>query len=259
MIKEIKMVTSDDCCWIKRFDERGNQIEYLEYNYFDSDNLSVHYSREYDENNNLVRDIDNISGIEYNYEYDINNNIICEKSDNEIIKQFNYDENNKLISINYDDGIVTQFTYNEKGDCILEVDIKDCKIKRTKVIVYDYNNLSLIYKEYFRDKLLGTTEGYIKYLNKIGDEKVLCNKYNKIKFNENINYIENNIYDERGLLIESNKNENGEKYIYDNENKLVSTICSDGLIIDGEYNEYGDIIKLKFNDGYYENYEYIYY
>ena len=268
MIKEMRFKNNEGFIKIKRFNEKGNEIE-VEYT---TPENSDGYKIIYDENDRVSSVIYNKGKVE-NYEYDENGNNILYYTNEGIRYSHRYNEKNLIIESDYGNGYICYFEYNENGHVVKETTYKNSIIIAEKIYEYDYEKLSSYIKinDYNGDnevwitynKVMGLNSNIKSYKSTEGVDYV--KEFNELdlltKYTDNTNgLVINYEYDENGFKIK--RYDSGgydRKYYYDENNRLIKIKDNSGMIINQEYNEKGDIIKMTSSDGMCEEYEYIYY
>ncbi len=234
--------------------------------------------KEYDENNNLIKQTDELGQV-YEYNYDENRNLI-EAIDPEgnierwIYNEFNkinshidkmgnttaysYDTNGNLISVNYPDSSGISYTYNARGQVTGYTD----QLGNKTVYNYDaYGYVSLTkdpldYEKHFNNDILGNIVQYTgPEGNKTGYEYNYNNKVVKITDSEGS--TEEYIYNNRKDLIRViDKNDNNTEFEYDKRHLLLTVTNALGETVEYSYRADGKMAEKIIEGVNHTQYEY---
>lgn len=250
------------------YDNNGNVLktvntngeeETKEYNTFGNvvkvtDNEGIETNYEYDGNGNLLKEIRLGRGFEYEYN-------VLNKIDKKILIDDNYYKHSESYEYNARGELEEYIAKDDYTDIIYYEYDNNGNVIRTdrngKVEEYEYNSLNQQVKyvdaegneEYFTYNLNGYLEE-LEQSNGVTVKYSYDSKGNLLSQTDGEGFITNYEYDSQGnniKIIEPNKATT--EYVYDGNNNVVKEINALGEELVREYNELGQLSKVKNNDG----------
>jgi len=210
------------------------------------------YSYGYDSSNNLTY-IKYPNGKTISYSYDSNGNLMFSKNSNGGVFRFSYNSNNLLTKTINPFGKISTNKYDSNGNIIESTDYNgkttkfdnDSKgrlaktqlpndLETTKFTTYNYNSNGLVNKTI---DTLGR-ESEVSYNNAKNMSKIIDPMDNEIKFE----YFNNNAEMVKKITYE---NGSSDKNYYDDSNRLIKTIGTDGNAVEYTYDLMDNVTSVK--------------
>ena len=257
----------------QKYSEYINASGILERYYYDDRFLTtkIEYGdesfieKEYDENNNLIKQTDELGQV-YEYSYDENRNLIESIDPEGNIEKWTYKEFNKissyidrmgntatysydtignLISINYPDSTSASYAYNTRGQV---TDFVDQSGNKT---IYTYDDTGYISsiidaegnEKHFENDIIGNI---VQYIDPLGNNTVYEYNYDNkvVKITDSEGSTEEYIYNNRKDLIQTfDKNKNKTDFEYDKRHLLLSVTNALGEAVAYLYRPDGKIAE----------------
>ena len=175
----------------------------------------------YGDNGQIVKAVDNTTGISTNYRYDANNQLIAMFDSRGNSVAMTYDANGDLVSMTDQLGNVVKFAYNASGSAVRLTDA------RGNVTEYVYDTKNNLTETFYSD---GTCESYTYDWNG-----------NLLTSTDVKGGVSSFKYDAQGRTVSSTFNGKTTSYAYDGDSNVTAVTWADGTKSRYAYNDFNEM------------------